>query len=51
MENLGNFKEKAELFTDFFRNQCSLVNNNSKPFSVLINKKTCQSLLTYDILK
>ena len=37
------FKEKAELFNDFFSKQCSLVNNNSKLPSVL-TKKTCKSL-------
>ena len=51
-----DFKEKAELFTDFFTRHCSLVNNNIKLSLVLINKTTCQSLLTveystYDILK
>ena len=50
-----DFKEKAELFNDFFSRQCSLVNNNSKLPSVL-TKKTCKSLSsvefsTYDILK
>ena len=30
-----DFKEKAELFNDFFSRQCSLVNNNSKLSSVL----------------
>ena len=50
-----DFKEKAELFNDFFTSQRSLVHNNSKLSSVL-NKKTCQSLSTvefstYDILK
>ena len=50
-----DFKEKAELFTDFLTRQCSLANSNSKLSSVL-KKKTCQSLLTvefskYDILK
>ena len=49
------FKEKIELFIEFFTKQCSLVNNNSKISSVL-NSKRCQSLLTvefstYDILK
>ena len=38
-----DFKEKAELFNDFFSKQCSLVNNNSKLPSVL-TKKTCKSL-------
>ena len=33
-----NFKEKAELFNDFFTRQCSLVNNNSKLPSVLTNQ-------------
>ena len=37
------FKEKAELFNDFFSKQCSLVNNNSKRPSVL-TKKMCKSL-------
>ena len=50
-----DFKEKAELFNDFFTRQCSLVNDNSKLPSVL-TKKACQSLSTvefstYDILK
>ena len=50
-----DFKEKAELFNDFFSKQCSLVNNNSKLPSVL-TKKTCKSLSsvefsTYNILK
>ena len=50
-----NFKKKAELFSGFFTRQWSLVNNNRKLLSVL-NKKTCQLLLTvefstYDILK
>ena len=50
-----NFKEKAELFSDFFTRQCSLFNNNCKLPSVL-NKNTRQSLSTvefsaYDILK
>ena len=50
-----DFKEKAELFNDFFSKQCSLVNNNSKLPSVL-TKKMCKSLSsvefsTYDILK
>ena len=50
-----DFKEKTELFNDFFTRQCSLVNNNSKLPSIL-TKKTCQSLSTVefstnDILK
>ena len=50
-----NFKEKAELFNDFFTRQCSLFNNNCKLPSGL-NKNTRQSLSTvefsaYDILK
>ena len=50
-----DFKEKAELFNDFFTSQCSLVHNSSNLSSVL-NKKMCQSLSTvefstYDILK
>ena len=50
-----NFKEKAELFNDFFTRQCSLVNNKSKLPSIL-TKETCQSLSTVefstnDILK
>ena len=50
-----DFKEKAELFNDFFTRQCSLVDNNSKLPSV-VNKNTHQSLSTvefstYDILK
>ena len=50
-----DFKEKTELFNDFFTRQCSIVNNNSKLPSVL-NKKMCQSLSTVgfstnDILK
>ena len=42
-----DFKEKAELFNDFFTMQCSLVNNNSKLPSVL-TKKTCKVLSTVD---
>ena len=54
-KSIIDFKEKAELFNDFFSKQCSLVNNNSKLPSVL-TKKTCKSLSsvefsTYDILK
>ena len=50
-----DFKEKAELFSDFCTGQCSLVNNNSKLPSVL-TEKMCQSVSTvefsaYDILK
>ena len=50
-----DFKEKAELFNDYFTRQCSVVNNNSKLPSIL-TKKTCQSLSTVefstnDILK
>ena len=50
-----DFKEKAELFTDFFTMQCSLVNNNSELPSVL-TKKTRKLLSTVefptnDILK
>ena len=50
-----DFKEKAELFNDFFTMQCSLVNNNSELPSVL-TKKTCRLLSTVefstnDILK
>ena len=50
-----NFKEKAELFNDFFTRQCSLVNKKSKLPSTL-TKETCQSLSTVefstnDILK
>ena len=48
-----DFKEKAELFNDFFTRQCSLVNNNSKPPSVLTKKRAShfQQFSTYDILK
>ena len=54
-KSIIDFKEKAELFNDFFSKQCSLVNNNSKLPSVL-TKKTCKSLSsvefsTYDVLK
>ena len=54
-KSIIDFKEKAELFNDFFSKQCSLVNNNSKLPSVL-TKKTCKSLSsvefsTSDILK
>ena len=42
-----DFKEKAELFNDFFTRQRSLVNNNSKLPSIL-TKKTCQSLSTVE---
>ena len=50
-----DFKEKTELFNDFFSKQCSLVNNNSKLPSVL-TKETCKSISSikfsrYDILK
>ena len=50
-----DFKEKAELFNDFFTRQCSLIDNNSEIPSVLTKIK-CQSLSivefsTYDILK
>ena len=50
-----DFKEKTELFNDFFSKQCSLVSNNSKLPSVL-TKKMCKSLSsvefsTYNILK
>ena len=50
-----DFKEKAELFNNFFTRQCSLVNKNSK-FPLVLTKKNCQSLSTvgfstYDILK
>ena len=49
------FKEKTELFNDFFTKQCSLANNNSK-FPLAYTKKTGKSLSslefsTYDILK
>ena len=27
---ISDFKQKAKLFNDFFSNQCSLINNNSK---------------------
>ena len=50
-----DFKEKAELFNDFFTMQCSLANNNCELPSVL-TKKTCRLLSTVefstnDILK
>ena len=50
-----DFKEKAELFNDFFTMLCSLVNNNSELPSVL-TKETCKLLSTVefstnDILK
>ena len=50
-----DFKEKAELFNDFFTMECSLVNKNSELPSVL-TKKTCKLLSTVefstnDILK
>ena len=50
-----DFKEKAELFNDFFTRQYSLFNDNSRLSSVL-TKKTCKSLSSvefskYDILK
>ena len=50
-----DFKEKAELFNDFFTIQCSLVNNKSELPSVL-TKKTRKLLSTVefstnDILK
>ena len=50
-----DFKEKAELFNDFFKMQCSLVSNNSELPSVL-TKKTCKLISsvefsTNDILK
>ena len=50
-----NFKEKPELFNDFFTMQCSLVNNNSK-LPLVLMKKTCKVLCTVafstnDILK
>ena len=35
-----DFKEKSELFNDFFAKQCSVVNSNRKLPSVLI-RKTC----------
>ena len=38
-----NFKEKAELFNDFFSKQCSLVNSNSKLPSV-VTRKTFKSV-------
>ena len=43
----------AELFNDYFTRQCSLVNNNSKPPSVLTKKRAShfQQFSTYDILK
>ena len=41
------FKEKAQLFNDFFTKQCYLVDGESKLSSVL-NKKTCQSLSTVE---
>ena len=41
-----DFKEKTELFNDFFSKQCSFVNNNSKLPSVLI--KTCKSFLSVE---
>ena len=48
-----DFKEKAELIDNFFKNQCSLVNNNSK-LSMVLSKKTSFSSFefsTYDIFK
>ena len=50
-----DFKEKVELFNDFFTKQCSFDNNNSKLPSVLTTKP-CKPLslvefLTNDILK
>ena len=42
-----DFKEKAELFNDFFTMHCSLVNNNSELPSVL-TKKTCKLLSTVE---
>ena len=43
-----DFKEKAELFNDFFTMQCSLVHNNSELPSVL-TKKTCKLLSTVEL--
>ena len=36
-----DFKEKAELFNDFFTMQCHFVNNNSK-LPMILTKKTCK---------
>ena len=50
-----DFKEKAELFNDFFTMQCYFVNSNSK-LPMILTKKTCKlhstaEFSTNDILK
>ena len=52
---ITDFKEKKEIFNNFFAKQCSLINTNNDLLSVL-SKKTHKSLSTihftsYDILK
>ena len=37
---ITNFKEKAEIFNNFFAKQCSLINTNSDLLSVLSKKNT-----------
>ena len=42
-----DFKEKANIFNNFFANQCSIVSNNSD-LSVILTEKTHESLSTID---
>ena len=40
IENIADFKKKAELFNSFFANQCSLINNNSQFSPTFLTKHT-----------
>ena len=42
-----DFKEKANIFNNFFANQCSIVSNNSE-LPVILTRKTHESLSTID---
>ena len=42
-----DFKEEANIFNNFFANQCSIVSNNSE-LSVILTEKTHESLSTID---
>ena len=45
---ISDFKYKAEIFNDFFSNQCSLINNNSKlPTNLNHVTDRCLSSVTF----
>ena len=45
---ISDFKQKAELFNNFFSNQCSLINNNSKlPTNLIHITDWCLSSVTF----